>query len=684
MLNPFFTLRITRDISFFERYRYQDLPDGGTNYIRVATIEPGTHEEVKIALRIERFDDEFTPAYDAVSYAWGPPEYNSARVLVYHQEHDHGETTSCRGWLGVRSNLLSALRQFRHENESRDVWIDALCINQNDNGQKGPQVAMMGDIFRKASRVLVWLGPEENDSNHAMDFVQRLGVQIDVLDWHEEVITASEHALEADVTNRHKPLRLTERDLGALNHLFFREWFDRLWIRQEIYLARPEHAVVCVGGATVSWSIFRKGWYLLDTKVISFRVEPLWRRLALFCSFVRHNLDTSLPFLRTEFKYADCEDPRDRIYAVLSLLEPSVRAAITPDYSKSTEAVYEEAAIAHITSHHILDVLNGCNSSTWQGPSWVPDWSCNKFVEQPLKVDMASGMSFAFTNTSLPGRLQVTGVFISTITKTLDIRSKLVVGDEITRNSTIQAIRAVLKEEKRPLHSSYSKSETILEAYSRVMCPGVSGIQDPPDLSFPREDVAKQFFQLVAGALPESMSHESCVEGMMKRLPDLHNVELEIHRVYTGIYSTVWNRALIHTTDGSIGVAPSSVENGDQVWSLLGCPMIMLLRENSKSSHLVVGPSYVHGFSTGESILGPFPDAIRPVYRVNSGAWVFENIQTGLQSRHDPRLPRLGIDLGFYRKWIDKGKSPNWLVKPDALRPLVQRWGYDLHKVNLV
>ncbi|KAI1012501.1 hypothetical protein LB504_008432 [Fusarium proliferatum] len=84
------------------------------------------------------------PPYEALSYTWGD-EAASIRILL------NGEESL------VRPNLAYALAALRIS-EPRVLWVDALCINQQDNTERNHQVGMMGDIFRRAERVLVWLG----------------------------------------------------------------------------------------------------------------------------------------------------------------------------------------------------------------------------------------------------------------------------------------------------------------------------------------------------------------------------------------------------------------------------------------------------------------------------------------------------------------------------------------------
>lgn len=94
--------------------------------------------------------DEDVP-YEAVSYAWGDPEPGYT-VFV------NGSHT-----LEVTPNCLDVLISLRRRFHRRTLWIDAICIDQRDVGtskrERDRQVKIMGDIYRKAQKVLIWLGP---------------------------------------------------------------------------------------------------------------------------------------------------------------------------------------------------------------------------------------------------------------------------------------------------------------------------------------------------------------------------------------------------------------------------------------------------------------------------------------------------------------------------------------------
>ncbi|XXG96583.1 hypothetical protein Hte_002870 [Hypoxylon texense] len=163
------------------RYRYTPLP--GNNYIRLATIHPGKFEDdIIVSFRTVPFPG---PTYEALSYTWGSKK-NSRSVYV--SKCDAGTTAALQKICKVKlesipttQNLDIALRHLRYGVEPRVIWIDALCIHQADAAEKGPQVAMMGDIYRLAHRVIAWLGPEENDSNNAMALMRLIGLQVEIM-----------------------------------------------------------------------------------------------------------------------------------------------------------------------------------------------------------------------------------------------------------------------------------------------------------------------------------------------------------------------------------------------------------------------------------------------------------------------------------------------------------------------
>lgn len=105
--------------------------------------------------------NEPSHCYEALSYVWG--EENHKVDISFKQQNDTTDFTFSA--LAVTQNLYEALLHLRYEDASRSVWIYAICINQGDRTEKDHQVFMMGEVYKKASKVIVWLGPSTSPAD---------------------------------------------------------------------------------------------------------------------------------------------------------------------------------------------------------------------------------------------------------------------------------------------------------------------------------------------------------------------------------------------------------------------------------------------------------------------------------------------------------------------------------------
>lgn len=123
-------------------YQYNPLPSEMS--IRLLELYPG-HASDNIECTLHQTGLENTPSYEALSYAWGDPTYKTS-VLCDNKI------------IMVTENLRDALLRLRLKDRSRIIWADAICINQDDDMEKGPQVKLMATTYGNATRVCVWLG----------------------------------------------------------------------------------------------------------------------------------------------------------------------------------------------------------------------------------------------------------------------------------------------------------------------------------------------------------------------------------------------------------------------------------------------------------------------------------------------------------------------------------------------
>jgi hypothetical protein len=177
-------------------YRYSPLVRPGS--IRLLRLMANSDEDAHIECQLFDYPlqelGEGTHLYEALSYVWG--DLNNLQS-IFINEHN----------LPIRKNLHSALLCLRDRVIDRILWVDALCIQQNDNDEKGQQIQFMAEIYSKASRVVVWLGEAENDSDRALEKIH----------------------LAADDTST-EPLA-NEANKQAIRTLLQRSWFKRIWVR---------------------------------------------------------------------------------------------------------------------------------------------------------------------------------------------------------------------------------------------------------------------------------------------------------------------------------------------------------------------------------------------------------------------------------------------------------------------
>lgn len=182
------------------------------------------------------------PAYEALSYVWGSTENPSYVVIQGAITTRSPHSTISGGEAGdivvITKNLDFALRHFRYEKAHRVLWIDALCIDQESKEEKNRQVAVMGKIYTRADRVLAWLGPEQDESNVALDVIERIGRHVE-MDWEVHSLCPSNDCPDKEThwSNTSEDLPFREGSLYPIFLLITRPYFSRMWIRQEIVLA---------------------------------------------------------------------------------------------------------------------------------------------------------------------------------------------------------------------------------------------------------------------------------------------------------------------------------------------------------------------------------------------------------------------------------------------------------------
>ncbi|PQE09703.1 ankyrin and het domain protein [Rutstroemia sp. NJR-2017a BBW] len=638
------------DNSRGHKYKYEPLPT--TKHLRFLTLHPGRFgDKIIISLDTAEFNPQDPAVFEALSYTWGSEADPEVVHVVCPKD---GHLRSIR----VRKNLEVALRHLRRSDRHRILWIDAICINQEDNVEKGPQVAMMGDIYRSADRVVVWLGPEADGSSAALDalgFLGFLGSQITV-DWSTYEVKA------ADVADSKKPVPLVARELTAIYNFVSRPWFERLWIRQEIFLANAK-AIICAGHHQVSWRSFRRG--LLSVANKSHRHFPehvgLENRLVHLYDFIRQPLGFSLNELRMHLQNAACLDPRDRIYAALAMLDRTEKAHLdSPNYSISPMQLYESAVRAHMKAYSGKDVLNILGDCDLQvpvaSPTWVPNWAVPSHSGIRPHCTFASSTLAAWYKLLSPGRLQVASVRGGVIRTSSEIGRFTT---HISDRHVAKAIRVAVF--RLPDLGPHLHDNKMIESLVRTLaCDSFSDIADPLDTSYPSiSDSTVRMEQILSDSYSWG-PHGFCARGSVGQLLFKHLRDFSSQKhIFT-------------TMDRRIGLGPSGIRPGDEIHTILGCGFVIILRPTEERAYHVVGPGFMVGLSQGESFLGPLPEIVHfaSIFRAETSRYYkcFVTKDSGEIGFEDPRFVSLGLDLTNYREKLEDDFRTCLEINPEVLQ----------------
>lgn len=351
-------------------YRQLDLK---SNQIRMLHLLPGSQKDpIRCVLGTVFLDD--SPKYEALSYAWGDPlDCRSIEV--------DGRTKS------VTVNLYHALRRLRYPQCERCLWVDALCINQDNDVEKSHQVNLMRKIYSRTERAILWLGDFSDGPTMATNQIPR------------QTATAAFSLLKSMAVNNHYcsgheegNKELADKGISSLSCLLQLPWWHRAWTVQEAVL--PPNATIVCGTEQLPFSDLRQAssnsldHYFQGCCDRRDDLYSFWDRLQGLDIAKRSITKTSTYSIHHAcnlFRSRKASDPRDKLYAYFGL-----GTDMPANYSLSHEEVFKLTTRSLIeqsgTLQSLLRTAEDSRSPTL--PTWVPDW-CADFNEREFNRDMA-------------------------------------------------------------------------------------------------------------------------------------------------------------------------------------------------------------------------------------------------------------------------------------------------------
>ncbi|KAG7005427.1 hypothetical protein G7Y79_00019g046070 [Physcia stellaris] len=181
--------------------------------IRVVQVKPSLTVDGLLQCRLDtvRLDSQ----YFCLSYTWG-----SAKPRRQIQVNDHR--------FYVRRNLWKFLHIARQREEIQPLWIDAICVDQSNVKERNQQVSMMGDIYRNAKEVIVWLGEGDSGLEAALDMVGEKATLGPKLESTDREFRSRLGLRRSD----------TQSFSSAMDKMTTLPYWDRVWIKQELMLSQ--------------------------------------------------------------------------------------------------------------------------------------------------------------------------------------------------------------------------------------------------------------------------------------------------------------------------------------------------------------------------------------------------------------------------------------------------------------
>ncbi|KAF2830078.1 HET-domain-containing protein [Ophiobolus disseminans] len=549
-------------------YQYQSL---GEMEFRLVRILPERMSKLKCEIVHQSLDD--APDYVAISYAWGDGVDTKLLIL-------EGASVPITG------SLYDALKAVRQKKQETLVWVDALCIDQNNRDERATQVRLMGLIYSKATSVAIWLGPEANKSTLAMQLLQQV----------------------ADNTVSKQRVQAVRQyaDSEALLALFKkRDYWKRLWVVQEVLLA--EKKMVYCGYSVFPWETYRQAaeafWPPESDPHIrhgpsSFPDKSLLAQLG----------DESLLEVMRACRRKLSENPRDKVFGILGMLPEDTQREFPVDYSQSVKTVYTDVVDYTISTSDRLDVIRESihfplHVNTLGLPSWCPDWSHIPEVsglgrthgfEASRSAEGPTEARYRFYDERR--KLKISAIKLDTVNET-----GVAVGTFCASQDYLTAFldwRAIMLHEFKIEEGN--ESHPMHEAFCRTLCLGQMPEQQY-DPKIWRDLCYHTFSSLIRERLPrlpidEDLARYVAVTGLIE--PTAQRKFLQDH-----FGNRMMGRSFCITEQGLVGMGCGYMMADDIIVVPFGCSTPILLRaDGCRDEYRYIGDIYVDGYMHGEAV----------------------------------------------------------------------------------
>jgi heterokaryon incompatibility protein (HET) len=560
--------------------------------------------------------------YACLSYAWGSRE----KPYKIHVRDEGGKPL---GYIALTENLKNALHDLRdasgiiHEN----FWVDQICIHQFDKVEQSHQVAMMAKIYEKAVQVITYMGPTEENDDIAIDLMNKIHTQFEPYYHSKELDYLHLKTYAVEKPPRHLQFTIKPNDPAwqAVCGIFGGSWTKRLWMVQENVLNKNTimlrgHRVVPV---EVIHGIMRLGFLDLlpqedtfdEVTMAQWQIGVLRERIHYPGLPNSDCYDHDLLFLLVTLVMLECQDPRDRLFAVLGIASNREVLNIKPDYTKPIEEIFREVSVRLLSVDNQLSLLRSWPESEdkiTRRPTWVPPFDdfYKTIVHSKIRGKVAntitSDCKFEDDNTVL-----VTNGFV--LTKVSENLGKLdgrltdaycYPTHELYKQKFDNTVATVNKVRQR-LPNHRNLDSTIWFTLNGEFDPDVE-CELTPEVAGAALRAAFRIIRARRGPSADiaATAKHAVLKSLNKAGIRTPSYSPEIHEaaMYLIKESREMGRALCITEDKHVALAPSDAQPGDIICVFLGGEALYMLRPVEDGKYIYVGDAYIHGFMDGQPV----------------------------------------------------------------------------------
>ncbi|KAI1353494.1 putative heterokaryon incompatibility protein [Xylaria sp. FL0043] len=602
-------------VAALKTYQYSALGPGQIRLLKLSSSTPWN--PIRCELKAVHLDK--VPEFETISYTWGS-QLGMKSLIVNGRR------------LRVSERVYDILHDRASYLKTRYIWIDSICINQEDDNEKSSQVQLMKKIYGFSHHTVIWLGyaPDASDAIGLLAHLQRR------MNFDDPVERASRPLTELKIDDSRWPglVRLIKHDY----------WF-RCWVIQEIAVSK--HVIISYGKELITWDYFSS----LIQLVFTTDPNSIWHISKIYW----HKDDApptdaglqiaALVGIRQEFRAkqsiglfdlliasinSTATDPRDNIYAVQGISTAADSGDIIPDYSSTIERPFLETTYYLLRQDYPSRMLHlagiGFYRSAKIRASWVPDWSTKRLPRIYWRLPSDSPYCASGTLNKEPDmvlspdslRLAVKGIMVDYIKE---------IGPQFFAVSENGVPKATVN--PADMYGNYTDSRRmIIGALSEPYVTGISLTEAlwrtllgdrTPAFSRPADPGFSKYYQAlvryidaiktILGPDMKPRQLDISAEEEARLMIILTKDVIDLGRFLNVSGPHVRERMVAVTERGYMGIIPPYSKVGDAVFIISGAQVPFLLRrpadwenvdESGGRRWQLVGESYFHGMMDGE------------------------------------------------------------------------------------